>query len=155
MQLVLDMKRIRKLNPRKSAQIPIRVLMYSGPLPFAVSQKSKNKNKTKKQMLLLFSNISFFIICIIKKLLWFTAREYVIWRQFHYVRRIFSPYPERRKWSEHYGYYIIWYQFSSRFKPYDVKLLSFLIQKFSVSLKLNFSALVGVVFIYFVAVQLL
>ena len=67
MQLVLDMKRIRKLNPSKSAQIPVRVLMYSGPLPIAVSQKNKNKNKTKKQMLLLFSNISFFIICIIKK----------------------------------------------------------------------------------------
>ena len=48
MQLVLDMKRIRKLNPSKSAQIPVRVLMYSGPLPIAVSKK-KQKTKTKQK----------------------------------------------------------------------------------------------------------
>ena len=48
MQLVLDMKRIRKLNTSKSAQIPVRVLMYSGPLPIAVSQKKQKQKQNKK-----------------------------------------------------------------------------------------------------------
>ena len=57
-------------------------------------------------------------------------------------------YAERRKESEYYGYYITWYQCSSWLKPYDVKVLSFLIQKSFLSLNLNFSVSVGVVFIF-------
>ena len=78
--------------------------------------------------------------------MWFTT-YYVIWPQLANVRQIFSPYAERRKWNEHCGYCITWYQFSSCFKPYGVKVLTFLIQKFSLSLNLNFSVSVGVVFI--------
>ena len=40
---------------------------------------------------------------------------------------------------------MIWHQFSSWFKPYKVKVLSFLIGKFSLSLNFSFSVSVGVV----------
>ena len=78
----------------------------------------------------------------------FTTRYYVIWPQLAYVRQICSPYAERRKWSEHCGYCIIWYQLSSWFKQHGVKVLSFLIQKFSLSFNLNCSVSVGVVLIF-------
>ena len=77
----------------------------------------------------------------------FTTRYYVIWCQLAYVRQIFSPYAERRKKSEHWGYCITWYQFSSWFKPHGVKRLSLLTQNISLSFNVNFSASVGVVFI--------
>ena len=65
---------------------------------------------------------------------------------FHgFVRQIFSPYAERRKKSERYGYCIKRYQFSTQSKPYGVKVLSFSIQKFSVFLSFTFSVLVAVV----------
>ena len=41
-----------------------------------------------------------------------------------------------------------WYQFSSWFKPYGVKVFSFLTQKFSLSFNFDFSISVGVVFIF-------
>ena len=55
---------------------------------------------------------------------------------------------KQKEESEHYGYCITWYQFSSLFKPYGVKVLSFLIQKFALSLNLNFSVLLVLLFIF-------
>ena len=49
----------------------------------------------------------------------------------------------------YYGYCILWMVlFSSWFKPYGVKVLSFLIQKFSLSFNLSFSGSVWVGFIF-------
>ena len=68
-----------------------------------------------------------------------------IWRLFTIDVNYFKTYAETKNNGREQKVCIIWLQFSSWFRPYDAKVSSFIIQKFSNSLSLSFNFSVDVV----------